>query len=68
MAPWETVARRGLSKWKDVKLEDVEQSGQQEVLNWFCLVGAMHELKKNVEVVEWVESWAFNSKCFAVFR
>jgi hypothetical protein len=55
------------SKWKDVKLEDVEQSGQQEVLNWFCLVGAMHELKKKVEVVEWAESWAFNSKCFAIF-
>lgn len=55
-------------KWKDVKLEDVEQSGQQEVLNWFCLVGAMDELSKKVDIVEWAESWTFNAKCLAVFR
>ena len=54
------------SPWKDVQLDDIEQSGQQEVLNWFCLVGAMHELNKKMDIVEWAESWAFNAKCFAV--
>lgn len=58
-----------LAKWKDVKLEDIEASGQQEVLNWFCLVGAMSELGKKADIVEWAETWAFNApKCMAVFR
>jgi len=57
------------SKWKDVKLDDVEQSGQQEVLNWFCLVGAMAELERRVEILEWAETWIFNApKCMALFK
>jgi hypothetical protein len=32
-------------KWKDVTLDDVEQAGQQEVLNWFCLIGTIAELR-----------------------
>ena len=57
------------SKWKDVELDDVEQSGQQEVLNWFCLVGAMAELEHRVEILEWAETWIFNApKCMALFK
>ncbi len=57
------------SKWKDVKLDDIEQSGQQEVLNWFCLVGAMAELEHRVEILEWAETWIFNApKCMALFK
>ena len=56
-------------KWKDVKLADIEESGQQEVLNWFCLVGAMSELGRKADILEWAETWAFNApKCMAVFR
>jgi hypothetical protein len=37
--------------------------------NWVCLGGAMHELGRRAEVVDYVESYGFNSdKYFAVFR
>ena len=32
------------SQWRNVPLSSIEDSGQQEMLNWFCLVGAMAEL------------------------
>jgi hypothetical protein len=57
------------TKWRDRPLHDMEESGQQEVLNWMCLVGAMAELERKVEIVDWVETWAFNApKCLAVFK
>ena len=30
--------------WRDLKLEQLEESGEQELLNWIPLAGAMHEL------------------------
>ena len=57
------------SKWRDAKLDDLIDSGQQEVLNWFCLVGAMAELNRKVEVLDWAETWTFNApKCLALFK
>jgi hypothetical protein len=56
-------------KWKDVELSSIEQSGQQEVLNWFCLVGAMSELGRQMELLTWAETWTFNApKCMALFK
>ncbi|MDH3603970.1 MAG: extradiol ring-cleavage dioxygenase [Candidatus Tectomicrobia bacterium] len=56
-------------KWKDITLDDVEQSGQQEVLNWFCLVGAMSELGRQMDLLAWAETWTFNApKCMALFK
>jgi hypothetical protein len=56
-------------KWKDVKLSQIEESGQQEVLNWFCLVGAMSELGRPMELLTWAETWTFNApKCMALFK
>jgi len=55
--------------WRDVPLAQMEQAGQQEVLNWTCLAGAMDELHYKTEILDWVETWAFNApKCLAVFR
>jgi hypothetical protein len=55
-------------KWRNTPLSAIENSGQQEMLNWFCLVGAMAELKRKPAWTHWVESYLFNSnKCFAVF-
>ncbi|MBI3330443.1 MAG: extradiol ring-cleavage dioxygenase [Nitrospinae bacterium] len=57
------------AKWRDVPLQKIEDSGQQEVLNWFCLVGAMAALDRKAEIVDWVETWVFNApKCLAIFR
>ncbi len=56
-------------KWKDYPLSKIEESGQHEVLNWFCLVGAMSELGQKAEILDWVETWMFNApKCLAVFK
>ena len=54
--------------WRERPLAAFEESGQQEVLNWVCLVGAMNELGRRPSETDFVESWIFNSdKCFAVF-
>ena len=49
-------------------LSAVEDSGQQEMLNWFCLAGAMSELERKPSWSVFIESYLFNSnKCFAIF-
>ena len=56
-------------KWREYPLSKIEESGQQEVLNWFCLVGAMSELGYKAEILDWAETWTFNApKCLAVFK
>lgn len=55
-------------RWRSVSAAEISASGQQELLNWFCLVGAMDEVGARPVSCELVESFAFNSnKCFAVF-
>jgi len=56
--------------WRNTTIEEAEDRGHHELLNWFCLTGAMHELGhgKPDESV-FLESWITNSdKVFAVFR
>ena len=49
-----------------VRLED---AGQQEMLNWMCLAGAMQELDRKPEIVEFLQTYVFNSsKCLAVMK
>ena len=44
-------------------------SGQHEMLNWFCLAGAVAELGLDLQWSEFVGTDVFNSnKCFAVFE
>jgi hypothetical protein len=55
--------------WRDWSLQQVEESGQQETLNWACLVGAMAELERKADILDWVETWTFNApKCLALFK
>jgi Catalytic LigB subunit of aromatic ring-opening dioxygenase len=55
--------------WRDVPLEQLEASGQHEVLNWMCLAGAMAELEYKMHLLDWVETWIFNApKCLAIFK
>jgi hypothetical protein len=57
------------AKWRDTPLAQMEASGQQEVLNWVCLAGAMAELDYKANILDWVETWTFNApKCLAVFK
>jgi hypothetical protein len=50
-------------------LKSVEEAGQQEVLNWWPLLGAMQALGARLEWSEFVETHVFNSnKVFAIFE
>ena len=55
--------------WASVSTAQIEDAGQQELLNWACLVGAVDALGCRPEIVDWYETYIFNStKCLAVFR
>jgi hypothetical protein len=55
-------------EWGRLDIRAIEESGQHEVLNWVCLAGAMSELGQTAEIVDFVETYIFNSsKCFALF-
>ena len=54
--------------WRNYSLDELEDSAQQEVLNWFVLVGAMNELGMRVQWSDFVETYLFNSsKVSAIF-
>jgi hypothetical protein len=56
------------SRWGSITQEEMEDSGQHELLNWIALAGAMTEMGMKAQVVDFVESYIFNSsKCFALF-
>lgn len=68
-ALYEAMVAGDYRLWRDTPLAAVEDAGQQEVLNWFALVGAMDALGARVRWSEFVETWVFNSsKVAAVFE
>jgi hypothetical protein len=74
----DTVADRALYRalvdadfatWEGVSTDEVVHAGQQEVLNWFALMGAARELGADLAWSEFVETWIFNSnKVFAAWE
>lgn len=51
--------------FRDVQLDDLVTAGQQELLNWCALAGALDKMDASVDYLTWVESTIFNSnKCF----
>ncbi len=68
-ARFEELEAGRFARWRELSTSDIEAAGQHEFLNWVCLAGAMHALGRRAEIVDYVESYIFNSdKCFAVFR
>ena len=47
--------------WHRYTTDEIEDSGQHEVLNWFCLLGAMEELGRKPDRSDFIETWAFVS-------
>ena len=55
--------------WHAYTTDQIEESGQHEVLNWFCLLGAMEELGRKPDRASFIETWAFVSPVvFAEYR
>jgi hypothetical protein len=55
--------------WRNRTLAQVESSGHHELLNWFCLVGAMAELGRRPDYTAYLESSVMvSNKVIAIFR
>jgi hypothetical protein len=68
-ALYDALVRGDLAGWRDVTLDQITDSGQQEMLNWFCLIGAMYELNRTVVWSDFVQTHIFNSdKVTAIFE
>ncbi len=53
--------------WRNLSPDAVEDSGQQEILNWSCLAGAMSELGLKPQQTGFLDTWIFNStKAFLI--
>ena len=68
-ARFEELASADYAAWRRLTTPQIEDAGQQELLNWMCLAGAMEELDRKPEIVDYYETYIFNSnKCLAVFK
>lgn len=65
---YESLHAGDYDAWRATPLATIEQAGEQEVLNWFALAGAMEALGAPLEWSTFVETQVFNSnKVFAVY-
>ena len=68
-ARYEELATGQTRKWRDISLAQLDDCGQNEMLNWICLAGAMDALGKKPSHTEFIESYIFNSsKAIAIFE
>jgi hypothetical protein len=67
---YEALKEGDIDLWRSTTLEEIEDRGHHELLNWFCLVGAMDALgRPKPDESVFLESWITNSdKVFAVYR
>ena len=69
LARFEELKAGNYEAWRGISNNQIEDAGQQEMLNWMCLAGAMQELDRNPEIVEFMQTYIFNSsKCLAVIK
>jgi hypothetical protein len=67
-ALYDALLAGDFGKWRGSLTSELEQAGQQELLNWFCLVGAMERNGAPPDWSSYVPTHIFNSnKVFAVF-
>ena len=68
-ARFEELKDGNYAAWREITTPQIEDAGQQELLNWMCLAGAMEELKRKPEILDYIETYVFNSqKCMALFK
>ncbi|MEO7690312.1 MAG: hypothetical protein ABIS51_13600 [Sphingomonas sp.] len=69
-ALFDAMVNRDYDVWRNYTSAQIEDSGQQEVLNWSCLLGAMSALDRGEpDMAAFMETWIFNScKAFLVSK
>ena len=64
---YEALRTSDWAAWRAMTGAGVEDSGQQEILNWSCLAGAMSALDRKPQETGFVDTWIFNSsKAFLI--
>ena len=58
---YDALDKSDYAAWHRYTTDEIEDSGQHEVLNWFSLLGAMEELGRKPHRSEFIETWAFVS-------
>jgi Catalytic LigB subunit of aromatic ring-opening dioxygenase len=65
---YEAFVESDWGRWRTVSLGEIEAAGQQELLNWFVLAGAMEEGQGRLLWSTFIETRVFNTnKVFACF-
>jgi hypothetical protein len=65
---YHALVRGDLDRWRKTTGAEIVDAGQHEMLNWFCLLGAVEELGLTLEWSDFVTTDVFNSnKCFTVY-
>ncbi|MEV4603817.1 extradiol ring-cleavage dioxygenase [Amycolatopsis sp. NPDC049253] len=65
---YDALVAADYSVWENTTLADAEKAGQQELLNWWALLGAMRELGRGPSWTSFVASNIFvSNKVFAVY-
>jgi hypothetical protein len=58
-----------LDRWQALTTAGLEDVGQQELLNWVCLAGAMAELGRRPVWTDLAETYIYAApKAFAIFE
>ena len=66
---FEALRRGDYETWRGTALDELEDAGQHEVLNWYCLAGAMEALGRKPDACDYAETWCFVAgKCIAVWK
>lgn len=58
---FDALERCDWEAWRGLSAAAVEDSGQQEILNWSCLAGAMSALGRKPRETGFLDTWIFNS-------
>jgi hypothetical protein len=68
-ARFEEMRDGQLDRWQHLTTPQLEDAGQQELLNWVCLAGAMTELGRRPVWTDLAETYVYAApKAFAVFE
>ncbi len=67
-ARFEELRDGEMGRWRTLTTAQLEDAGQQELLNWVCLAGAMHELGLRPVWTDLAETYIYAApKAFAIF-